>query len=62
MTEETAIETARQTWPEAEGFEPVRGGWTFRVGGGYAWITAAGRVASDPEGLRSHAQRRMPAN
>ena len=59
MTEDTAIEKARETWPEAEGFERVPGGWTFRVGGGYAWITLAGRVATDPEGIRSHARRRM---
>ncbi|MGW2456798.1 hypothetical protein ACWCTA_36545 [Streptomyces sp. NPDC001704] len=62
MTEETAIESARQVWPEAEGFELAPGGWTFRVGGGYAWITDAGRVASDPEGLRSHARQRITAN
>ncbi|GAA1265827.1 MULTISPECIES: hypothetical protein [Streptomyces] len=59
MTEETAIESARKVWPEAEGFEPAAGGWTFRVGGGYAWITDSGRVAADPEGLRSHARQRI---
>ncbi|MFE4723115.1 hypothetical protein ACFRLW_43450 [Streptomyces sp. NPDC056728] len=59
MKEEAAIERAREVWPEAEGFEPVHGGWTFRVGGGYAWITDAGRVAADLEGLRSHARQRI---
>ncbi|MET7844383.1 hypothetical protein ABZT45_38565 [Streptomyces sp. NPDC005356] len=62
MTEDSAIESARGAWPEAEGFEPVRGGWTFRVGGGYAWITDSGRVAADPEGLRSHARQRITTN
>ncbi|MFZ3562792.1 hypothetical protein [Streptomyces sp. BH055] len=57
MDEAAAIERAREVWPEAEGFEPVPGGWTFRVGGGYAWITNAGRVAPDPEGTRSDALR-----
>ncbi len=62
MTEEAAVESARGVWPEAEGFESAPGGWTFRVGGGYAWITDAGRVAVDPEGLRSHARNRITAN
>ncbi|WP_331731269.1 hypothetical protein [Kitasatospora sp. NBC_01300] len=62
MDEESAIASARQVWPEAEGFERAPGGWTFRVGGGYAWITDAGQVATDPEGLRSHAGRRIAAN
>ncbi|MFI6449666.1 hypothetical protein [Kitasatospora sp. NPDC050543] len=62
MEEEVAIESARQVWPEAEGFKPAPGGWTFRVGGGYAWITDSGQVATDPEGLRSHAARRIAAN
>lgn len=52
---------ARDVWPEAEGFEAAPGGWTFRVGSGYAWITNSGRVADNPEGLRIHAQRRIPA-
>lgn len=62
MKEEAAIESAREVWPEAEGFESSPGGWTFRVGGGYAWLTDSGRVASDPEQFRSHARRRIMAN
>ncbi|WP_327575394.1 hypothetical protein [Streptomyces sp. NBC_00145] len=61
MTEEAAITGARNAWPEAEGFEPAPSGWTFRVGGGYAWITDTRRVAADPESLRSHAQQRIAA-
>ncbi|MFF1594085.1 hypothetical protein ACFVY0_39235 [Streptomyces sp. NPDC058286] len=61
MTEEAAITGARDVWPEAEGCEPAPDGWTFRVGGGYAWIADTGRVAADPEGLRSHAQQRIAA-
>ncbi|MFB8000609.1 hypothetical protein ACFC4G_48815 [Streptomyces sp. NPDC056002] len=61
MKEETAIESAREVWPEAEGFGRAADGWTFRCGGGYAWITDTGRVATDPEGLRSHARQRITA-
>jgi len=59
MTEAEATERAREQWPEAEGFERAPLGWTFRVGGGYAWITFAGTLATDPEGLRSHARRHV---
>ncbi|WP_327668127.1 MULTISPECIES: hypothetical protein [unclassified Streptomyces] len=57
MHEVEAVERAQEVWPEAEAFEMVSGGWTFRVGGGYAWNTDAGRVASAPEGTRSDAVR-----
>lgn len=56
---EAMMDQARGLWPEAEGFERCAGGWTFRVGGGYAYITDAGWVASEPEGTRRHAARRM---
>lgn len=59
ISEEAAMEQARGLWPEAEGFERVPGGWTFRVGGGYASVTDAGRVATDPQGTRGHAKRFM---
>lgn len=62
MNEDAAISAAREVWPEAEGFEPAPGGWTFRVGGGYAWVTNSGRVSHDPEGLRSHARRFLAAH
>ncbi|MFJ8677313.1 hypothetical protein [Streptomyces sp. NPDC093589] len=62
MKEEAAAASAREVWPEAEGFELAPGGWTFRVGGGYAWITNSGHVAVDPEGLRSHARQRIATN
>lgn len=62
MKEEAAIESARGVWPEAEGFEPAPGGWTFRVGAGYAWMTDSGHVSADPEGLRSHARQRLTTN
>jgi hypothetical protein len=54
-----AIEMAREIWPELEGFAPSPGGWTFRVGAGYAWMTYSGHVSADPEGTRSHARRRL---
>lgn len=59
MREDAAIVRAQEVWPEAEGFESAPGGWTFRVGGGYAWVTNSGIVSSDPEGLRSHARQRL---
>lgn len=59
MSEETAIEAARAVWPEAEGFERVPGGWTFRVGAGYASVSDSGLVATDPQGTRGHARRFM---
>ncbi len=62
MQEESATTSAREVWPEAEGFERVPGGWTFRVGAGYASITDDGRVATSPQGLRSHAQKFMTAS
>ncbi|MFE0389526.1 hypothetical protein ACFW1F_36510 [Streptomyces bungoensis] len=52
-------EKAREVWPEAEGFQQAPGGWTFRVGAGYASITRTGQVATDPQGTRSDAQRFM---
>lgn len=55
MNEDTATESARKVWPEAEGFVRVPGGWTFRVGAGYAWITDAGHVSENPQGTRRHA-------
>lgn len=61
LTEEAAVESARAVWSEAEGFEPAPGGLTFRVGGGHAWITNSGRVAADPEGLRSRARQHITA-
>lgn len=59
MTEDNAASIARALWPEAEGFEPARGGWTFRVSAGYASVTYDGRVAQYPQGTRSDAQRFM---
>lgn len=59
MNETEAIETAREEWPEAEGFERAAGGWTFRVGAGYAWMTSGGYVSLNPEGLRAHARARL---
>lgn len=62
--EAQAIERARAVWPEAEGFLPTTRGWTFRVGGGYASVTAAGVVAREPQGTRfdavSYMGRRTP--
>lgn len=52
---------AAEVWPEAEGFERAPGGWTFRVGAGYASVTNSGEVATDPQGTRAHAIRFMPA-
>lgn len=57
--EAEVIKRAREVWPEAEGFERIPGGWIFRVGAGYASITESGRVATDPQGTRSHARRWM---
>lgn len=54
LTEAEAIEKAREVWPEAEGFELTFGGWTFRVGAGYASVTTLGTVATDPQGTRAH--------
>lgn len=59
LTEAEAIEKAREVWPEAEGFELTFGGWTFRVGAGYASVTTLGTVARDPQGTRAHALRFM---
>lgn len=59
LTEAEAIEKAREVWPEAEGFELTFGGWTFRVGAGYASVTTLGTVATDPQGTRRHALRFM---
>lgn len=50
---------AREVWPEAEGFERVPGGWTFRVGAGYASVADSGHVTRDPQGTRSDAKRFM---
>jgi len=61
MTEAEVTDAARQVWPEAEGFEAIPGGWTFRVGAGYASVTNTGQVATDPQGTRRHAERFMPA-
>jgi hypothetical protein len=60
MTDSQATECARKIWPEAEGFERIPGGWTFRVGAGYSAITDSGRVGIDPQGARRDAQRFMP--
>ncbi|MET8103005.1 hypothetical protein ABZV29_42420 [Streptomyces sp. NPDC005236] len=59
LAEAEATEQAREVWPEAEGFERVPGGWTFRVGAGYASVTDSGRVATYPQGTRGHTQRFM---
>ncbi|WP_129286706.1 hypothetical protein [Streptomyces sp. GZWMJZ-114] len=59
ITEEEAVRAAREDWPEAEGFEKVQGGWTFRIGGGYCSVTDAGTVAPYPQGTRSDAHRWM---
>ena len=59
MAEGGGARRPREVWPEAEGFESAPGGWTFRVGGGYAWIMNAGRMATYPEGLRSDARRKL---
>lgn len=60
LREAEAMERAQHIWAEAEGFLPVlSGGWTFRVGGGYASITETGRVAMEPQGTRSDAERFM---
>jgi hypothetical protein len=59
LTEEAAMQEAREVWPEAEGFERVPGGWTFRVGAGYSSITDSGVAATDPQGTRKDAQRWM---
>lgn len=60
ITEQTAMTKAREVWPEAEGFERARGGWTFRVGAGYASVADSGRVAEHPQGTRGYAVRFMP--
>lgn len=57
--EDTPMEAARKVWPEAEGFERVPGGWTFRCGGGYAWVADSGQVAGESQGSRRDAQRWM---
>lgn len=59
MQESAAIEQARQVWPEAEGFEREPGGFTFRVGAGYSWMTDTGHVSGEPEGVRGYAGRRL---
>lgn len=59
ITEEAAMQEAREVWPEAEGFERVPGGWTFRVGAGYSSITDEGVAATYPQGTRREAQRFM---
>ncbi|MER8237486.1 hypothetical protein [Streptomyces sp. NPDC094049] len=56
MTEDQAAGLTREVWPEAEGFEQTVGGWTYRMGGGYAGVRDTGEVAEDPQGLRAHAQ------
>jgi hypothetical protein len=56
-----AIERAREVWPEAEGFARAPGGWTFRIGAGYGWMTDTGHVSADPEGSRSHARSALGA-
>lgn len=58
-TEATAYAAARLLWPEAEAFEPARGGWTFRVGAGYASVTHDGWVSEHPQGTRKDAERFM---
>lgn len=56
------VQAARQVWPEAEAFERIMGGWTFRCGGGYASVTSAGRVAEHPQGSRIRAAHFMVAD
>lgn len=56
---DTVIDRAREVWPEAEGFERAPGGWTFRIGAGWTWLTDGGHVSPDPEGSRGHARRRL---
>lgn len=55
LTEEQAMLRVREVWPEAEGFLPHTRGWTYRVGGGYAYVTKGGEVARDPQGTRNAA-------
>ena len=55
MNQEAAEAAAREVWPEAEGFLPHTRGWTFRCGGGYAYVTAGGAVAREPQGTRNAA-------
>lgn len=59
MTEEAAMQEAREVWPEAEGFQKVPGGWTFRVGAGYSAITDDGVALTYPQGTRADAERFM---
>lgn len=61
MTEQEATALARGMWPEAEGFQRAAGGWTFRIGGGYASVSSRGRVATQPQGTRRQAERFMNA-
>jgi hypothetical protein len=52
-----AVTLVKEIWPEAEGFESNGAGWTYRVGGGYGYVTGMGYVCREPQGTRQDAIR-----